>query len=160
MPPVKLLITSFLFMLYLGAKAQEIWTIGPMLNVNFGGEKRSFSFAIEAAYWNISSFPHSIDFGIEFDRRKTRLYSEFQTGIGVAGISAGPVFQFGKDGGAKLGLQTTAWINYYLGLDLRMRFLKDEKIKSIGTYLKLPFATSGLDTDDDSDWGGDFDGWD
>lgn len=151
-----LIITLVLFVGNLGALAQEIWTIGPMLHVNFGKEKPTVSLAVEAAYWNVARLPYSVDFGIEFDRRKTtRFYSELQTGIGVAGISAGPVLQVGGGNGAKLGLQGTAWINYYVGADFRMRFFRDEKHRSVGLYAKLPVKTTGLeDGDGDSgDWG-------
>jgi hypothetical protein len=153
---LKILVTTgFVLTLQVTTTAQEIWTIGPMLHVNFGEEKPTVSFAIEAAYWNVTNMPYSVDFGIEFDRKKTtRLYTELQTGIGVAGISLGPVFQYNKTS-AKLGLQGSCWVNYFLGVDYRMRFLRDEKIKSVGTYVKLPVATSGLDDGDgdSNDWG-------
>jgi hypothetical protein len=152
--PKIVIITAFLFIVNLNAvaQAQEVWTVGPMLHVNFGGEKRTVSFAMEVAYWNITGFPYSVDFGIEFDRgKKTRFYSELQTGIGVAGVSAGPVFQVGGGDGAKLGLQGTAWINYYIGADYRMRFFRDQKHHGFGLYAKLPVATSGLDEDGDGD---------
>lgn len=158
-PHKTLIVTAFLFIVNLNALAQEVWTIGPMLHLNFGRGKPTVSFAIEAAYWNISNFPHSVDFGIEFDRRKTtRFYSELQTGIGVAGVSVGPVLQLGGGDGAKLGLQGTAWINYYIGVDYRMRFFRDQKHHSGGIYAKLPVATSGLDDGDGS--GDSWDGWD
>ncbi|MGC3943873.1 MAG: hypothetical protein QM762_04925 [Chryseolinea sp.] len=155
----KILIAFFLFVFISpNVRAQTIWTVGPMLHVNFGGgQKKSVSFAIETAYWNVVKWPYSFDFGIEFDRKKTRLYSEFQTGIGIAGISAGPVFQFGKDSGPKLGMQVTSWVNYYLGFDYRMIFLRNEKRMAIGTYAKVPIATHGLESSGshshwDSDW--------
>ena len=155
----KILIAASLLILSQSISAQSIWTIGPMLHVNFGGgQKKSVSFALETAYWNVAGWPYSVDFGVEFDRKKTRLYSEFQTGIGLAGASAGPVFQFGKDSGPKLGLQVTTWVNYYLGLDYRMIFMRHEKRMAVGTYAKLPVATHDLDTD-----GGhihDWDDWD
>lgn len=139
-------------------RAQELWTIGPMLHVNFGGEKRTTSFAIEAAYWNTSKTPYSIDFGVEFDRKKTRLYSELQTGIGITGISLGPVIQFSSTTGTKLGVQGSCRINYVLGVDYRMRFLRDEKIHSVGSYAKVLRVSTGLETGNDgwSDW----DHWD
>jgi hypothetical protein len=150
-----LIIAVLLFMANLSALAQEIWTIGPMMHVNFGRGKPTVSLAIEAAYWNVRGVPHSVDFGIEFDRRKTtRFYSELQTGIGVAGVSVGPVLQVGGGDGARLGLQGTAWINYYIGLDYRMRFFRGQKHRAVGLYAKLPVATTGLEGDgDSSDWG-------
>lgn len=150
MVPHKILIvTAFIFIVNLNALAQEIWMVGPMLHVNFGRGKPTVSFAIEGAYWNIPKFPYSIDFGIELDRRKTtRFYSELQTGIGVVGVSADPVLQVGGGDGAKLGLQGTAWINYYIGLDYRTRFFRGQKHHSVGIYAKLPVATTGLDDGD------------
>jgi hypothetical protein len=150
-----LIITAFLIV-NLNALAQEIWTVGPMLHLNFGRGKPTVSFAMEVAYWKVNHFPYSVDFGIEFDRRKTtRFYSELQTGIGVAGISAGPVLQVGGGDGARLGLQGTAWVNYYIGLDYRMRFFRGQTHHAGGLYAKLPVATSGLEHSDGnhSDWG-------
>lgn len=72
----KLILTTIFALGAMGSFAQEVWTIGPMLHYNFGGGKRSASFAIEAAYWNIYNFPYGVDFAIEFDKRKLRLYSE------------------------------------------------------------------------------------
>lgn len=159
--PKILIIAFFLFIANLTAVAQEVWTIGPMLHVNFGRGKPTVSFAIEAAYWNVRNVPYSVDFGIEFDRRKTtRFYSELQTGIGVAGISVGPVLQVGGGDGAKLGLQGTAWINYYVGLDYRMRFFRDQKHRSAGLYAKLALTTSGVDDEDGDGDSGDWDDWD
>ena len=152
-------VTALLFLVKLNALAQEVWTVGPMLHVNFGREKPTVSFAMEVAYWNISNFPHSVDFGIEFDRRKTtRFYSELQTGIGLAGVSAGPVLQVGGGDGAKLGLQGTAWINYYIGVDYRMRFFRGQKHRAVGIYAKLPVVTTGFD--DDAGGGNSWDDWD
>lgn len=151
-----LVVAAFLTAANFNVSAQEVWTIGPMLHLNFGREKPTVSFAIEAAYWNVSNFPHSVDFGIEFDRKKTRrFYSELQTGIGIAGVSVGPVLQVGGGDGAKVGLQGTAWINYYIGVDYRMRFFRDQKHRAFGLYAKLPVATTGFEDGDGdgSDWG-------
>lgn len=141
--------------------AQEIWSIGPMLHINFGGEKRTTSFAIEAAYWNIDRFPYSVDFAIEFDRGAVRLYSEAQTGIGLAGVSVGPVIEFARNpGGVRLGMQGTVWANYFLGVDYRLRFIRGNRFHCLGFYGKLPIATSGFATgSSSSSWGG-WDSWD
>lgn len=138
--------------------SQEIWTIGPMLHLNFGGEKRSTSFAIETAYWNVDGFPYSVDLGLEFERKRFRLYSEGQTGILLTGLSFGPVIEFQKGNGIHVGVQGSCWINYGLGVDYRMRFIDHQKIKSVGLYAKLPISTSGLDEDGDSS--SDWDSWD
>ena len=124
--------------------SQEIWTIGPMLHVNFGGgEKRSTSFAIETAYWNLSKFYYSVDFAIEFDRGRLRLYSEAQTGIGLTGLSLGPVVEF-SNSGTRLGVQGSCWANYFLGIDYRIRFIDKKRFHAVGLYAKLPLATGGL----------------
>ena len=135
--------------------AQEIWTVGPMVQINFGGgEKLRTSFAIEAAYWNVNNFPYSVDFAFEFEKGKTRIYSEIQTGIGVTGVGAGPVLEFNlKESKTRVGWQATFWANYFLGLDFRMRFIDDKMYKAIGAYVKLPVATSGLDSNSNSSWG-------
>ncbi len=149
------LLTSFV------ARGQEVWTIGPMLQINIGGgEKRSTSFAIETAYWNLKGFPYSADFAIEFDRGKIRLYSEAQTGIGVAGISFGPVVEFNlKESNTKLGMQGTLWANYFLGLDYRFRSINKHTYHAFGTYGKLPIARSGFKRSLGSGWGSS-DDWD
>jgi hypothetical protein len=87
-------------------RAQEVWTLGPMIHINFGGdEKISTSFSIEGAYWNLNNFYHSVDVGLEFDRGKFRIYSEAQTGIGLTGLSFGPVLEFHRGHGVHLGAQ-------------------------------------------------------
>lgn len=137
---------------------QSVWTIGPMFHYNFGGEKRHFSFAIETAYWNIKNFPYSIDGGIEFGKKRVRLYSEVQTGIGVTGIAAGPVLEINKaERKVRLGIQSSVWLNYFIGLDYRYRRIDKTNFYCVGTYGKIPFATK--DWNSGSSNGGDFD-WD
>jgi hypothetical protein len=141
--------------------AQEIWTIGPMFHINFGGEKRSTAFSIEAAYWNITHFIYSVDVGLEIERGKLRVYSEGQTGLGVTGISLGPVVEFNfPESKIRLGVQGSCWINYILGVDYRIRFIDNKKFNYIGLYGKLPVATSGLEGGDGSTSYDDWDDWD
>lgn len=136
-----LFILSFNFKTF----GQEVWTIGPMLHYNFGGEKRHFSWAIELAYWNVKNVPYSIDGGIEFSKKRIRLYSEVQTGIGVTGLSVGPVLEINKaEHKAHLGFQTTFWVNYFIGVDYRYRRIDKTNFNCIGTYGKLPFATKDM----------------
>ncbi len=118
---------------------QTIWTIGPMLHINIGGEKVKASYALEVAYWNFTHFPHSVDFAMEFERKRIRLYSEAQTGIGVAGIAAGPVIEFQTDKPAvRFGFQGSVWANYFLGFDFRLRYIDKKKLYCPGIYAKLP----------------------
>jgi hypothetical protein len=139
--------------------AQEIWTVGPMFHINFGAGKRSTAFSIEAAYWNITHFIYSVDAGLEIERGKLRLYSEGQTGIGVTGLSLGPVLEFNfPESKVRLGMQGSCWINYIFGVDYRVRFIDNQKFHYIGFYGKLPVATNGLD--DDSGGSTSYDDWD
>jgi hypothetical protein len=120
--------------------SQSIWTAGPMLHVNFGAGKATFSWAIEVAYWNFDGFPYSVDAAMEFDKRKTRIYSELQTGVGLAGISAGPVLEFQKEESKlKLGWQGSVWGNYFLGFDIRARFIDSKTFFCPGMYVKGAF---------------------
>lgn len=121
-------------------RSQTILSAGPMLHVNFGGEKIRASWGFEVAWWNFSGFPYSIDVCPEFEKKKFRLYAEIQTGIGVAGISAGPVLEFQtEEKKIRAGVQTSIWANYYWGFDFRMRFIDHKTLICPGTYLKVPF---------------------
>ena len=121
--------------------SQTIWTVGPMVHYNIGGEKNRWSWTIEFAYWNFSHFPYSFDFATEFERKKIRFYSEVQTGIGLAGLACGPVLEIQTDKSKlKLGFQGSIWGNYFLGGDLRARFIDKNAFFSPGIYLKTGFA--------------------
>jgi hypothetical protein len=137
--------------------SQQIWSVGPMIHFNFGGEKPRVSYAVEVAYWNLEHFFYSIDGGLELESGKIRLYSEMQTGFGLAGIACGPVLEFNtRQGSTHLGIQGSLWANYFLGADFRLRRVNKTTYTCIGIYAKAPFASSGLDGDND---GHDFD-WD
>jgi hypothetical protein len=127
----------------------HVWMIGPMLHFNFGDKKMHTSFGIELAYWNYAHFPYSFDGGIEFEKQKTRLYSEAQTGIGIIGLSLGPVMEFRTGDGVKLGIQGSAWANYFLGIDIRFRAVGETSIFSPGLYFKLPL---GLGAESDGEY--------
>ncbi len=141
-----LLIIIGITFISLSASSQSIWTIGPMLHVNFGGEKVKASFGIECAYWNFSGFPYSIDMATEFEKHKIRFYSEIQTGVGLAGIAAGPIMEIQTDKSAvKLGIQGSVWANYFLGFDIRTRYIDNKIFFSPGVYVKGGF--NGRDAD-------------
>lgn len=143
---LKIGLLLFLMPISYFASAQTIWTVGPMLHVNFGGGKAKVSYSVEVAYWNFSGFPYSIDFAAEFESKRIRLYSEAQTGVGVAGVAAGPVLEFQTDKSAtKLGLQVSLWGNYFLGFDLRYRVVGSQSSFCPGIYVKTGFA--GRDKD-------------
>ncbi len=157
MKRIILILILFKFCVHLNVNAQSLWTIGPMLHINFGKEKNHFSFALEVAYWNIKNVPYSIDGGIEFSKKRTRFYSEVQTGIGVAGVSLGPVLEINKvEHKVHFGYQTTFWLNYWIGVDYRYRRIDKTNFKCIGLYGKLPFSTKDMESTN----GKNYSGWD
>jgi hypothetical protein len=124
--------------------AQEAFTIGPMVHFTIGNKFRP-SYGLEFAYWNYSHFPYSIDFGIDFEKSKFRIYSEIQTGIVITGVSAGPCVEFKKDSPVQVGLQGSFWLNYFVGLDYRFRYMKGKDYFAPGIYAKVPFIKGGYD---------------
>jgi hypothetical protein len=116
--------------------------------------KVTFSFALEGSYWhhnfnynkhdNLFSLnaPKSIDFGMEWGKGVTRIYSEFQIGQTVTGISAGIVSEF-KNSSVSLGFQSSIWANYIGGLDLRYRRIDNHNFFCPGIYAKWPFVITG-----------------
>jgi len=140
--------------------SQHIIFIGPMLHINFGGEKAKLSYAVEASYWtwNAKQLPLlGADIGFEWEKGKKRLYAEGQTGIALAGVSAGPFLEFSPSESTKPGFQMSVWGNYYLGFDLRYRIQKGQNVFAPGVYAKAPIYSGPDDGDGDSD--NDFD-WD
>jgi hypothetical protein len=153
MKKIILLLILFTFSFNFKTSGQELWTMGPMLHYNFGGEKRHFSWGMELAYWNVKHFPYSMDAGIEFSRKRTRFYSEIQTGIGFTGLSLGPVLEINKvEHEAHLGFQATLWANYFIGADYRYRRIDKTNFNCIGTYGKLPFATKDMKSSNGSNY--------
>lgn len=117
------------------ANSDPMYTIGPMVNYNFFSKK--FTLGVEGAlYGGIFPDGTSIDFGMEWERGKFRLYSEYQGGIILAGISAGPCLEINNSLPSKLYFQTTAWANFFFGLDYRFRYNPTEKHNYVGGYFK------------------------
>ncbi|WP_347159581.1 hypothetical protein [Pontibacter chitinilyticus] len=158
----KLLFVPVLLLLLLPAvQAQDVFSVGPALHYNFGQKQPKVSWGIEAAlWWYKDGFPISGNLGFEHRKNSTILYTQAQTGIALAGVSAGPYLEFKKDEATvKLGLQTDYWINYFVGLNYRIRYNGAGKEKALGMYLKAPIGL-GLednDADDDFDWDWDWD---
>lgn len=150
----KLVITALVIIsniCILQAQLQQIFTIGPTIHVNFDKPKLNVSYGIEGAYWNWYGFPYSFDTGIEYGGKKMRIYSEVQTGIGVTGISIGPVIQYNfVESKLNLGYQGSIWVGYFLGFDARIRYIEGKKIYCYGSYIKIPFGY-GLYHDLDGD---------
>lgn len=152
--------TALFFLLFiamaavLNAQKPQVWMIGPMLHFNFSEKKMHTSFGVELAYWNYEKFPYSIDGGIEFEKGKFRFYTEGQTGIGLLGISMGPVMEYRKEiKNMHLGFQGSVWANYFGGIDLRYRAVGGTSVFSPGLYFKLPLGLGDSDGDfDDWDW--------
>ena len=149
-----LLLLSFISIISTAAYSQIVM-VGPMVQFNFEGKKVKPSFAIEASYWLLKDFPYGFDAALEFQKGKFRIYTEAQTGIGLAGVSAGPFIEFAKSSPVKAGVQFTAWANYYIGADVRIRVYNGPDIFSAGVYGKLPvYVSKDMDGDgeDDPDW--------
>lgn len=128
----------------LPVQAQHVYTVGPMLHYNFGGNsKGQFSFGMEASYWNAFNFPYGMDLGVDFEKGRFRLYTEAQTGLIFGGISAGPYLELPKGAPAKLGLQTSVWANAFIGFDLRARFTRGETRIAPGIYAKYVGTPGG-----------------
>ena len=78
------------------------------------------------------------DVGIEFEQGKIRLYSEAQYGL-IGGASAGPVLQYSfSDKKICTGFQTSVWLSFFLGGEIRGRFMQDGIYYSPGVFVKLP----------------------
>lgn len=124
------------------AEERTAFSIGPMVHFNFGQNKMLVSFALEASLWTFDPFPASIDLGLELDRTSLRIYSEFQTGAIITGISVGGVLEI-KNDNLYAGLQSSVWGNYYGGADLRYRRINGADYFCPGIYAKLPVILSG-----------------
>lgn len=116
--------------------------------MNFGNNDIKFSCGIELAYWSLyqvdkknTSDPIGFDIGIDFDKDKFRLYSEFQTGIIFFGLSIGPVIESTYHDIAynyHLGVQASLWGACYGGVNLRIRSLESYYFAP-GIFIKYPF---------------------
>ncbi|MFD2512735.1 hypothetical protein ACFSRY_02545 [Pontibacter locisalis] len=141
-------------------QAQDVFSVGPAFHYNFGDKKPKVSWGVEAAiWWYEDKFPISANLG--FDKRKgsTVLYSQAQTGVGLAGISVGPYLEFRKEeASTTFGLQTDYWLNYYAGLNYRIRYGGGEKQRAFGLYLKAPIILGSEDEEEGDGW--DWEDWD
>lgn len=156
----KLLVLPLLFLLLLNdARAQDVFSVGPSLHFNFGDKKPKVSWGVEASLWWFEDrFPISANFGFDHRKGSTVLYSQAQTGIAVAGISAGPYIEFRKEEPAVLGLQTDYWLNYFAGINYRIRYGGGEgNQKALGFYLRAPLGIGPEEENDGSDWDWDWD---
>jgi hypothetical protein len=129
--------------------------------MNFGGEKKRLSYAIEVAYWNLRNFYYSVDGGLEFEHKKVRIYSELQTGIGLTGVSCGPLLEINTEQKkVHLGFQASAWVNVFIGADFRKRWVNKTSYNCVGMYAKVPLGPSSLSCVLGTSDNGDGDSWD
>ena len=135
---IKWIIISMLVLVSASTSAQEIWMAGPTFHLEFGNKHIRPSYGFEASYWNVKGFIYSVDAGIEYSCHRFRIYSETQTGIVITGVSFGPVLEKGRGEPIKLGLQGSVWLNYFFGLDYRVRYINGAYYQCPGTYFKLP----------------------
>jgi len=149
-------IKKLLFLvLFLGitvfGNSQTVWMFGPIVHFNFGNHKVKFSYGFEGSYWDYSHFPYGVDGGIEYESKKIRIYSEFETGFGLAGIATGPVLEFNhEEKKLHLGMQGSVWTNYFLGFQYRKRWIDNTTYHCAGVYVKLPVMYDGKSIFDDS----------
>ena len=117
--------------------------IGPSFHFNFEkGGKMKFSGGLEFSGWFVKNKGGlggpGFDVGIEFEQGKIRLYSEAQYGL-IGGASAGPVLQYSfSDKKICTGFQTSVWLSFFLGGEIRGRFMQDGIYFSPGVFVKLP----------------------
>lgn len=148
-----LLLPLFCFMLLSEVRAQDVFTVGPTLHFNFGDKRPRVSWGVEASlWWYKDAFPVSGSFGFDHRKGSSVLYLQGQTGVALAGISAGPYLQLKKGEAPALGLQTDYWVNYYMGLNYRVRYGKGENQKAIGFYVKAPIELGANSEEDNNDW--------
>ena len=116
--------------------------IGPMIHYNIENNTRGhFSYGIEASYWADVSLlvPTSIDFGIEYGNKKTRIYSEVQGILFVLGYAAGYVREFTSLTESTGGFQGSAWVALLGGFNLRYRHMgKNKNTLAPGFFGKYP----------------------
>lgn len=141
---MKQLIIGFIFMLLSSYGYCQIAFFGPMLHYNFGKGDRGLSVGVEASIWNtdFGYLPQSIDIGIEFEKKKMRLYGEFQYYILYSGISFGYVKEFTKNEKSFGGFQASLWSAFFLGLDMRYRRLNKKNYLAPGIFFKLPLGSN------------------
>jgi hypothetical protein len=146
-------IFAFLFFLNItcySIKAQSnMLLFGPTLHYNIGGGLNNLVFGLELSYWRentalqIISPALGFDIGLEFEKSKTRIYTELQYGL-LFGLSGGYVCQFG-DHYECSGYQCSAWGAYYGGIELRYRKLNNIDYFAPGGILKFPFIDNVKD---------------
>jgi hypothetical protein len=122
-----------------------VFFVGPMVHYNIGREVNRFSFSLEASAWLVNMelpLPLSVDLGIEFERKKVRVYSELQTGA-LLGLSVGPVVEFSENDPV-IGFQSSIWAAFFTGFDMRYRRINKSNIYAPGFFIKAPILLDNL----------------
>jgi hypothetical protein len=136
-------LVSVMFSKLYSQKNEILGLIGPSFHFNFEkGGKMKFSGGLEFSGWFVKNKGGpggpGFDVGIEFEQGKIRLYSEAQYGL-IVGASAGPVLQYSfSDKKICTGFQTSVWLSFFLGGEIRGRFMQDGIYYSPGVFVKLP----------------------
>jgi len=149
--------------LYGSASAYDVITFGP--NINFKNGFRVYSFGFEIAYWKTpTDYPdpiYGLDIGVEWFRdisanksgrtrpdglfrKNIRIYSEAQVGQMYYGASLGPFLEIKRSvlgNKINLGIQSTLWGNWILGLDFRPSLSFEGFGLSYGPYLRIGECT-------------------
>jgi hypothetical protein len=137
-----LLISNFSFA---QTDLSPVFFVGPMFHYNIGGENNRFSFSLEGSAWVTNSnlpLPPSVNLGIEFERKKVRVYSELQTGA-LLGLSLGPVIEFSEND-PMFGFQSSIWAAFFTGFDMRYRRINKTNIYAPGFFIKAPILFDNL----------------
>ncbi len=135
--------------------SSQIFTIGPVISWNFSDKQCKFSGGFEFGILALPIITEnnnetflSLELGLDFERAKSRLYSEFKLikyipgkGIPVIyGISAGPVMEWDKTAKTTYGFQSTVYTWYFVGANFKYRRINGKNHFGPGMFFKIPFT--------------------
>lgn len=124
------------------ASEPVFWTFGPMLHFNFGKKWDGISLGFEVSRWteidpDAEDDPMlGWDIGVEFQREKSRIYSEVQYGF-YAGASTGLYMELHESRPPDFGVQGSLWGALGVGADLRARIGTSGATFSPGLFAKV-----------------------
>jgi hypothetical protein len=126
--------------------ADGAFTVGPLINFHLESPLNN-SYGLEGSYWFLdgvspdgpSGIPWGVDLGFESSTQSFSVYSELQVGMGMYGVSVGPVYEnsYLEPSAGYLSFQTSVWFNFYLGTAYRYKpsnYYKSSQ--AISVYLK------------------------
>ncbi len=141
---------GLLFFFFTAHVSSQIAFIGPMFHYNFGSNQDNhFSWGVEASVWYPSLIhntfiPNGLDVGVEFEKKKFRLYGEIEVGF-LAGVSLGYVGEFDRIQRWRGGFQGSVWLAYLFGFDFRYRSIDNNKVYAPGLFFKYPVGYAKID---------------